>query len=111
MRKSLLFSVASFVAILGLFVSCKKNDSGNSQPAQATVSVINAAPGDSASYDFYFNDVKLNTQSLSYTSSSPYLPLAPKTYTVKVAASNTINPLASGSFNFNSDRTYSVFAY
>jgi hypothetical protein len=112
MKRNFLFPAAALIAAFALFfVSCKKNDSGDSQPSQASVLLVNASPGDSATYDFYFNDVKLNSQPISYTSSSGYLPITAKSYTIKVAAANTINPVASGSFNFGSNRSYSVFTY
>lgn len=77
----------------------------------STVMLINASPGDTAAYDFYFNDTRLNTQSVIYPSNSGYLSVASKNYAVKIAAANTINPLASGTYNLSSNRAYSVFAY
>jgi hypothetical protein len=111
MKKNFLFSITTFVFFLVFLISCKKNNNDSTMQSDATVLLANISPGDSAALDFYFNDVKLNTQSISYPTNSGYLSLSPKTYTVKVAATNTINPLASGSYGLSSNNTYSVFAY
>ena len=109
MKKNLLAMMCLVVVVLIVSAGCKKSDSGPQQ--NANVMLVNATPGDSAAYDFYFNDAKLNTQAVKYPSNSGYLALAPKTYNIKIAATNTINPLASGSYNFGSGGNYSVFSY
>jgi len=109
MKKQISAIAAVVMCMAILSVACKKNDSG--PQADAKVVLVNATPGDSASYDFYFNDVKLNSQSLKFPSNSGYASLASGNYTVKVAANNTINPLASGSYGFSPSGNYSVFSY
>jgi len=95
-------------AVSVVLVACKKDDRPG---ADANVMLVNAVPGDTASYDFYFNDVKLNSQSVSFPSYSNYLPLQPKDYTIKVAANNTINPVVSAGYSVSSGRNYSVYVY
>jgi hypothetical protein len=111
MKKQFLFSFTAIICLLTFSVACKKNNDNSTPPANANVMLINASPGDSAALDFYFNDVKLNTQSITYPDSSGYLSVAPKSYTVKVAATNTINPLASVNYGIGAGNSYSVFAY
>jgi hypothetical protein len=109
MKKQLLAVLAVALGLSVLSVACKKNDDAPQQ--NANVMLVNATPGDSAAYDFYFDDAKLSTQSVKYPSHSSYLSIAPKNYTIKVAATNTINPLSSGSFPLAAGRSYSVFTY
>jgi len=110
MKKKILVALAGFVCSIAFLVACKKN-SDNAPQQDARVLLVNASPGDSAAYDFYFNDTKFNTQALNYPSNSGYISLKPGNYTVKVAAVNTINPLASGSYGINAGKSYSVFSY
>ena len=90
--------------------ACKKSSDSGPQ-ANAQVMLVNASPGDSTPRNFYFNDTKLNTQSLSYPANSAYLPLAPGTYSIKVTSANSINPIAATSAGLGSGKNYSVFAY
>ncbi|MEO5683742.1 MAG: DUF4397 domain-containing protein [Chitinophagaceae bacterium] len=111
MKKKLLVAIAGFVVASVFLVACKKNDD-NSPQQDGSILMINASPGDSVGYDYYFNDVKLNAQSLKYPSNSGYVSLAPKNYTIKIAATNTINPLSSsGNYGIGAGKNYSVFAY
>ncbi|MEP6726849.1 MAG: DUF4397 domain-containing protein [Bacteroidota bacterium] len=110
MKKQFVSAIAAVILISVLLTACKKNN--NDTPQQdARILMANASPGNSAAFDFYFNDAKLNTQSLNYPANSGYLSLKPGNYTVKVAAANTINPLANSSFGIGSGKSYSVFAY
>ncbi len=109
MKKQLLVMVLGVAGISVLLGACKKNDAAMLQDAK--VVLVNAVARDSAAYDFYFNDVKLNSQSVRYPSGSGYLSLAPKNYTIKIAAANTINPIATGSYTIGAGKNYSVFAY
>jgi Domain of unknown function (DUF4397) len=109
MKKQLLVMVLGIAGIAIIPGACKKNDAGPQQDAK--IVLVNAVARDSAAYDFYFDDLKLNGQAVKYPGNSGYLPLAPKNYTMKIAAANTINPVASGSFSFAGGRNYSVFAY
>ena len=110
MKKHFLFSIAGLLTLLVLLNACKKNDN-NSTPQSASVMLVNASPGDSVGYDFYFNDSKITSQAYAYPTNSNYISVTPKGYTVKVARSNSITELASGSFNFSGGSSYSVFAY
>jgi len=110
MKKKFVKALAGSLLAAVLFVACSKDDAAPQQDAR--VMLVNASPGDSVPYDFYFNDVKLNTQSsVTYPANSGYLTLKPGNYTVKVAAVNTINPLSSGSYGIGSGKSYSVFSY
>ena len=110
MNKMLAAAIAGFIFTSIFLVACKKNDNSGPQP-DGHVLLVNASPGDTVAYDFYFNDTKLNTQPLNYPSNSGYLALKPANYTVKIAAINTINPIANGSVGVGSAAYYSVFAY
>jgi len=110
MKKKITGVIAGCMFLSVLMVACKKDD--NDSPQQdARVIMVNASPGDSVAYDFYFNDAKFNTQPLNYPANSGYVALKPANYTIKVAAVNTINPLASGSYGINGGKSYSVFTY
>ncbi len=110
MKKKILAGIAAFISVTIILTACKKSD--NSTPQQdARVIMVNASPGDSAAYDFYFNDAKLNPTPINYPSNSGYVALKPGNYTVKVAAFNTINALASGSYGISSGKSYSAFSY
>ncbi len=94
---------------IALFAACKKDN--NVSNGKAKVMLINASPDSASSYDYYFNDVKLNTQSAAYPSHSSYINIDAKNYSVKIAAANTINPVAELGANFGSGKNFSVFAY
>lgn len=91
-----------------VLMACKKDDRPG---ADASVMLVNAVPGDTATYDFYFNDTKLNNQPIPFPSSTAYLPLQPKDYTIKVAANNSISPVVSAGYSVSSGRNYSVYVY
>ena len=107
--KQLLVVVLGIAGVSVLLGACKKNDSGPQQDAK--VMLVNAVARDSAAYNFYFNDVKLNSQAIRYPGASGYLPIKPGNYAVKIAAANTINPIAAGSYTVGAGSNYSVFAY
>lgn len=108
--KKQIIAAFSALACIGLLFSCSKSSNGTSQQ-NANILLVNASPGDSAARDFYFNNVKLNTQAVAYPSNTGYLPLAPGGYSVKITEVNTINTQATGNVNFAGGQHFSVFAY
>lgn len=108
MKRRMLNAGAVLLSAVFLFAACKKDD-GPKQDAK--LMLVNAVPGDTASYDFYFNDAKLNSQPVAFPSNSSYLSLAPGDYTIKVAANNTINPVVSAGYGVAPGGNYSVYVY
>ncbi|RYF96970.1 MAG: DUF4397 domain-containing protein, partial [Chitinophagaceae bacterium] len=108
MTKKILTSLA--LASMVLFMnSCKKDDDDTpDQPANYTV--VHAATG-APSVELYLDDVKASASAIAFGTNSPYASIAPKQYSVKLAAVNTINPVAETSINMGAGRSYSIFAY
>jgi hypothetical protein len=108
MTKKILTSLA--LASMVLFMnSCKKDDDdGPVEPSNYMV--VHAAVG-APSVELYLDDVKASASAIAYGTNSAYAGIAPKQYTVKLAAVNTINPVAETSINMNDGRSYSIFAY
>jgi hypothetical protein len=108
MTKKILTSLA--LASMVLFMnSCKKDDDdGPVQPANYML--VHAATG-APSVELYLDDVKASSSAVAFGSNSSYATIAPKQYNVKIAAVNTINPVAETSINMNQSRSYSIYAY
>jgi uncharacterized protein DUF4397 len=106
--KKILTAVA--LASMVMFMnSCKKDDDdGPVEPAN--YSVIHASTG-SLAVELYLDDVKASASPIAFGTASAYTSIAPKQYNVKLAAVNTINPVAETSVNMNEGRFYSIFAY
>jgi len=108
MTKKLLTTIALSATLLFLN-SCKKDDDdGPEEPANYMV--VHSSPG-SAAVELYLDDVKASTSPIAYGTNSAYATIAPKQYNVKIAAVNTINPLAETSVNLNEGRYHSIFVY
>ena len=108
MTKKIMTSLA--LASMVLFMnSCKKDDDdGPVEPSNYMV--VHAAVG-APSVELYLDDVKASASAIAYGTNSAYAGIAPKQYSVKFAAVNTINPVAETSINMNDGRSYSIFAY
>jgi len=66
MKKKMTGVIAGCLFLSVLMVACKKDD--NDSPQQdARVLMVNASPGDSAAYDFYFNDAKFTYAGVTST--------------------------------------------
>ena len=108
MTKKILTSLA--LASMVLFMnSCKKDeDDGPVEPSNYMV--VHAAVG-APPVELYLDDVKASASAIAYGANSAYGSIAPKQYSVKLAAVNTINPVAETSVNMADGRSYSIFAY
>jgi hypothetical protein len=108
MSNKILSSIA--IAAMALFMTAcdKDDDDGPVQPANFMV--VHSTVG-APSVELYLDDVKASTSPVAYGSASGYTSIAPKQYNVKIAAVNTINPLAETTVNLNNGKNYSIFAY
>ncbi len=107
MTKKILTTLA-LSAVLIAFNSCKKDDDGPVAPAEFMV--VHSTPGAPA-VELYLDDVKASTSPVSFATASNYSSIASKQYNVKIAAVNTINPIAETTVNLDGGNNYSIFAY
>jgi hypothetical protein len=107
MTKKILTTIA-LSAVLIAFNSCKKDDDGPIEPAQFMV--VHSAPGAPA-VELYLDDIKASTSATSFGNASTYNSIAAKQYNVKIAAVNSINPVAETTVNLDGGNNYSIFAY
>lgn len=108
MTKKILTSIA-LSAVLIAFNSCKKDDDdGPVAPAQYMV--VHSAPGAPA-VELYLDDIKASTSATSFGNASAYNSIAAKQYNVKIAAVNSISPVAETTINLDGGNNYSIFAY
>jgi uncharacterized protein DUF4397 len=108
MSKKILTSIA--LATMALFMTSCDKDDDDGPVVPANYMVVHASPG-SPAVELYLDDVKATTSATSFGSASSYASIAPKQYNVKLAAVNTINPIAETTVNLNNGGNYSIFAY
>jgi hypothetical protein len=108
MTKKILSCLALSATLLFLNACDKDDDDGPVEPAQFML--VNSSPGTPA-VELYLDDVKASTTPVAYNANSGYASIAGKQYNVKIAAVNTINPIAETTINLDAGRTYSIFAY
>ena len=108
MTKKLLTTIALSATLL-FMNSCKKDDdAGPDEPSNYMV--VHSSPG-SPAVELYLNDAKASASPIAYGTNSAYTTIEPKQYNVKIAAVNTINPLAETSVNLNEGQSHSIFVY
>jgi hypothetical protein len=105
-------AILSLGLLLTLAVSsCKKDDDTESTtPESGTsfISVINASPN-LATYNFYMDDVKMNTAALPLGGTVPYVQVNSATYASKFTSASTTESLLTKSLILSSSGVYTYF--
>jgi len=101
---SILLSVVLAVSIFTLS-SCEDDD----KITYANVLVTHASP-DAPGVDLLIDDVKVNTQPLTYPNNTGYLDAETGTRNIKVNVAGTTTTVINGNLDVEADKYYSVFA-
>lgn len=101
---SVLLSVVLAVSIFTLS-SCEDDD----KITYASVMVTHASP-DAPGVDLLIDDVKVNTQPLTYPNNTGYLDAETGTRNIKVNVAGTTTTVINGNLDVEADKYYSVFA-
>lgn len=101
---SVLLSVVLAVSIFTLS-SCEDDD----KITYANVLVTHASP-DAPGVDLLIDDVKVNTQPLTYPNNTGYLDAETGTRNIKVNVAGTTTTVINGNLDVEADKYYSVFA-
>ncbi len=101
---SVLLSVVLAVSIFTLS-SCEDDD----KITYANVLVTHASP-DAPGIDLLIDDVKVNTQPLTYPNNTGYLDAETGTRNIKVNVAGTTTTVINGNLDVEADKYYSVFA-
>lgn len=105
-------AILSFGLLFTLaFSSCKKDDdSDTTTPESGTsfISIVNASPS-LATYNFYMDDVKMNTAALPLGGTIPYAQVNSASYTTKFTSASTTESLLTKSLTLSSSGVYTYF--
>jgi hypothetical protein len=101
---SVLLSVVLAVSIFTLS-SCEDDD----KITYANVLVTHASP-DAPGVDLLIDDVKVNTQPLTYPNNTGYLDAETGTRNIKVNVAGTTTTVINGNLDVEADKYYSIFA-
>jgi hypothetical protein len=105
----LTIAIAASAIALG-FAGCSKDDkSTNPQMSNAHVLVVHASP-DAPGVDLLVDNVKINSQALTFPNNTGYLAVASGNRNIKVNASGTTTSVINANLDFSSDMSYSIFA-
>ncbi len=101
---SVLLSIVLAVSIFTL-ASCEDDD----KITYANVLVTHASP-DAPGVDLLIDDVKVNTQPLTYPNNTGYLDAETGTRNIKVNVAGTTTTVINGNLDVEADKYYSIFA-
>jgi hypothetical protein len=105
-------AILSFGLLFTLaFSSCKKDeDTDTTTPDSGTsfISVVNASPS-LATYNYYMDDVKMNTAALPLGGTIPYVQVKSATYATKFTSASTTESLLAKSITLSSSAVYTYF--
>jgi hypothetical protein len=104
-------TIAIAVSVMALaFAGCSKDDKSTApQVSNARVLVVHASP-DAPGVDLLVDNVKVNSQPLTFPNNTGYLPVAAGNRNIKVNASGTSTSVINANLDLAADTSYSIFA-
>jgi hypothetical protein len=104
--------IAAFTMIIGALAmaGCSDNDKSTApQVSNARVLVVHASP-DAPGVDLLVDNVKVNSQALTFPNNTGYLTVAAGNRNIKVNASGTSTSVINANLDLSADMSYSIFA-